>query len=196
MNQECTLAYTLQLANQPLLNLFVQTYSGAAGRTKWFNLPSNQLLIQQGNIAEVNARWNLIIEAVDTSLLPPCSASCSTNLRNQLAIHDLLLLSLLPSSLQPNTCAIATATALTATLPVRVSTTNAVTGNRNTVVIPPSSQPSTNIIPGLNANITTTQPVTQANFNAAINKLNTMTMGANGFFGTLSNQALFNQSTL
>jgi hypothetical protein len=125
-SSNCNLSYALQMANQPLINLFIQTYSGVSGQQAWLDIPSNKVLLAQGNNNEVIARWNVITIGISTSLTPPPNGICTTNLANQLTLHDLLLLSLLPASYLPSTCPVGgTAMALSqSTKPVTTTTTS------------------------------------------------------------------------
>jgi len=134
----CDLAYTIQMSNQPLINLFNQVYPNTTqGINQWIQIPSNQVLLAQQNGQEVLARWNVLQTAISNSLNQNCGAVCSTNLRNQLALHDLLMLSLLPTAYQPTTCAVGTAVAnITTGQPVTVNTINTNTGMGTTITLP------------------------------------------------------------
>lgn len=195
VSSNCELSYAIQISNQPLINLFEQTYSGISGQQAWLNIPSNQILIAAGNSAEVAARWNLILIGIRNSLNPPGTAVCSTNLSNQIQLHDLLMLSLLPAIYQPTSCTIPSATAITASVPVSITTTNGTTGATNTVNVPTSNNISAPIQP-LVQNLMTSIPAaipitTQANMNSIQRLLATGSTNANGFAGTQSNQTLF-----
>jgi hypothetical protein len=205
VNYSCTLGYTLQLCNQSLINLFTQVYGGIAGQNAWLQIPSNKVLIAQGNDAEVSARWNVILIGIQNSVSANCNTVCSTNLANELALHDLLLLSLLPPSYQATTCSVAQATALTSTLPTTITTVNGSTGQSSTVTVPPSNQiqpaPIQNLVP-----MTTPIPSSTNNASSVIsaagnnaqlqNIFNTLNYGYNGFSGTVSNQSLFNNTNI
>lgn len=189
MTNNCTLAYAIQLSNQPLINLFVQTYSGPAGQQAWLQIPSNRVLIAEGNSAEVSARWNVLLLGIENSVVPTTGTVCSTNLGNQLALHDLLLLSLLPATYQSTTCAIAQASVTSGNVPVVITNTNGTTGTRNTTVVPPSNQLSSTI-PRLNPVPPSTQTTTlsTSQIQSLFSSLNSPQFG---FSGTLSNQTLF-----
>jgi hypothetical protein len=190
-NYDCTLGYTLQVSNLSLINLFVQTYSGIQGQQQWLQIPSNQVLASQNNYAEISARWNLLYLSVQNSVTPACDTVCSTNLSNQLNIHDLLLLSLLPPSYQPTTCAIPQATASTSTAPVTVTNINQSGQASTSVIPPPTSFQSSSVIQSVLPNSSMPAVIQQQNSANLQNLINTLTLGNNGFSGTVANSNLF-----
>lgn len=197
----CTLAYTQQLSNVPMLNLFANVYAGDAGQKAWLNLPINQTLQSQGNVAEIEARWELLKQAVANSTSPASSAVCSTNLSNQIAIKDLLDLYLVPASYTSSTCRVVSGAVVPSagtTPPVTVTVTPGNGGQSTTLQVPQNNTLTSPIaLPGQSvsatgASISTNAPIRMQMSDAELQQLLTSlgTSGSNGFAGTQSNAQL------